>query len=368
MPESSCPISACSVITTSITGPISRLMFPRTRHGFSRAFACRSFPTAHLKIEPWIINGWQSYGSSNSRKGLGGQIKWTPYPWMNIVSNNYGLGHDDLYIPNRGRIHTDNSIEIKYFDKPETDARQDGLLVHRRSGLRIRPQQRHFPGRELPRQHERPLAQASATFPRRDQSQAKLHRVHALRPHLVQERPAWFDHRRRADQQSRALSGAAAAHQWRDGSSAAINAPYFTGNPGDQFKAWDSFVTYDYMPRSGSLSAGSMTIGTPACPTGRSRAELRRRVRVECRTPTTDRRSSSPATTATRRSMDAERCANSLRGARQQRMVSRSAEGRTVCRYRHHGEVLADYRKNSGFWVAQRFNAARKTSFFLRGL
>ena len=37
---------------------------------------------------------------------------------MNIISNNYGLGHDDLYTPNRARIHTDNSIEIKYYDKP----------------------------------------------------------------------------------------------------------------------------------------------------------------------------------------------------------------------------------------------------------
>src|ERR1035438_339689 len=76
------------------------------------------FPTPHLKIEPWIINGWQSYASANSRKGLGGQIKWTPRPWVNIISNNYGLGHDDLYIPQRGRIHTDDSIEVKYFDKP----------------------------------------------------------------------------------------------------------------------------------------------------------------------------------------------------------------------------------------------------------
>jgi hypothetical protein len=32
-------------------------------------------------------------------------------------------------------------------------------------------------------------------------------------------------------------------------SSAAINAPYFTGNPGDPFKAWDMSVTYDYMPK-----------------------------------------------------------------------------------------------------------------------
>ena len=85
---------------------------------FFQGIRVQMFPTEHLKIEPWFINGWQSYGSSNGRKGLGGQIKWTPYPWMNIVSNNYGLGHDDLYITNRGRIHTDNSLEIKYYDHP----------------------------------------------------------------------------------------------------------------------------------------------------------------------------------------------------------------------------------------------------------
>ena len=31
--------------------------------------------------------------------------------------------------------------------------------------------------------------------------------------------------------------------------SAAINSPYFTGNPGDPFKAWDTSATFDYMPR-----------------------------------------------------------------------------------------------------------------------
>jgi len=85
---------------------------------FFNGLRVQIFPNPHLKIEPWFINGWQSYGSANSRKGLGGQIKWTPRPWVNIVSNNYGLGHDDLYIPNRGRVHTDDSIEIKYFDRP----------------------------------------------------------------------------------------------------------------------------------------------------------------------------------------------------------------------------------------------------------
>ena len=32
-------------------------------------------------------------------------------------------------------------------------------------------------------------------------------------------------------------------------SSAAINSPYFTFNPGDPFKAWDTSVTFDYMPK-----------------------------------------------------------------------------------------------------------------------
>src|SRR6202167_1521809 len=78
------------------------------------------FPTAHLKIEPWFINGWQSYGSSNHRPGLGGQIKWTPVPWMNIISNNYGYGQDNLGLPHTERIHTDDSIEVRYYNRPES--------------------------------------------------------------------------------------------------------------------------------------------------------------------------------------------------------------------------------------------------------
>ena len=36
------------------------------------------FPTKNLKIEPWIINGWQSYARYGSKPGLGGQILWRP--------------------------------------------------------------------------------------------------------------------------------------------------------------------------------------------------------------------------------------------------------------------------------------------------
>ncbi len=75
------------------------------------------FPTHHLKIEPWIINGWQSYNKMNGHPGLGGQLKWTPHDWMTVILNQYGFGEDNVGLPKRQRYHTDDSIEIKYFDK-----------------------------------------------------------------------------------------------------------------------------------------------------------------------------------------------------------------------------------------------------------
>ena len=75
------------------------------------------FPTNHLKIEPWIINGWQSYNKMNGHMGLGGQLKWTPYSWMNVIGNQYGYGEDNVGIPGRQRYHTDDSIEIKYWER-----------------------------------------------------------------------------------------------------------------------------------------------------------------------------------------------------------------------------------------------------------
>ena len=77
------------------------------------------FPTHHLKIEPWFINGWQSYNRFNGHPGIGGQIKWTPKPWLEVLGNQYGVGDDNIGLPNRGRYHTDDSVEVKYYDKPK---------------------------------------------------------------------------------------------------------------------------------------------------------------------------------------------------------------------------------------------------------
>jgi Putative beta-barrel porin-2, OmpL-like. bbp2/Carboxypeptidase regulatory-like domain len=77
------------------------------------------FPTNKLKIEPWFINGWQSYAKYNGHPGLGGQLLWMPTEWFKLVANQYGFGQDNLGLPHTERIHTDDSIEIRFYNNPE---------------------------------------------------------------------------------------------------------------------------------------------------------------------------------------------------------------------------------------------------------
>jgi len=85
---------------------------------FFNGLRVQYFPTAKLKIEPWVINGWQSYARTNGKPGLGGQILWRPKPYLDFVWNNYGLGEDAAGFPGRSRIHADYSAQVKYYDNP----------------------------------------------------------------------------------------------------------------------------------------------------------------------------------------------------------------------------------------------------------
>ncbi len=212
------------------------------------------FPNPHLKIEPWFINGWQSYGSSNSRKGLGGQIKWTPKPWMNILSNNYGLGHDDLYIPNRGRIHTDNSIEIKYFDRPGQTLDKMAFSFTADAGCEFGPSTTTSTGTYL----QGVGCHGDTKDPHSiggDYFKAGINPKQSFVGYMLYDR-TWF----KKDHYGVTVGGGQINNPGRylvllppingeTASSAAIDAPYFTGNPSDPFKAWDSSLTFDYMPK-----------------------------------------------------------------------------------------------------------------------
>jgi hypothetical protein len=76
-------------------------------------------PNKHLKIEPWIINGWQSYGKFNKMPGVGGNITWMPNSNLKLLTNNY-FGTDAAGIPDRIRYHSDNSLLLRYFHRPNS--------------------------------------------------------------------------------------------------------------------------------------------------------------------------------------------------------------------------------------------------------
>jgi len=76
-------------------------------------------PTKNLKIEPWIINGWQSYGKFNTMPGVGGNITWMPNSNIKLLTNNY-YGTDAAGIKNRVRFHSDNSFLMRYYNKPNS--------------------------------------------------------------------------------------------------------------------------------------------------------------------------------------------------------------------------------------------------------
>lgn len=76
-------------------------------------------PTKTLKIEPWIINGWQSYGKFNSMPGVGANITWMPNSNVKLLTNDY-YGKDAAMIPGRIRFHSDNSLLVRYYNRPES--------------------------------------------------------------------------------------------------------------------------------------------------------------------------------------------------------------------------------------------------------
>ncbi len=188
------------------------------------------FPTAHLKIEPWFINGWQSYASANHRPGVGGQIKWTPKPWVNIISNNYGLGHDDLFVPNRGRIHTDDSVEVKYYDQPLKTMDKMAFTFTGDMGCEFGGGVScHGDTKGGPKQSFLGYMLYNRFWFKKDLYGLTVGGGEINNPgrYLVLLPP---------------INGETAI-------SAATNSPYFTENPGNPFKAWDSSITFDWMPQ-----------------------------------------------------------------------------------------------------------------------
>ena len=194
------------------------------------------FPTNKLKIEPWIINGWQSYARFNGHLGFGGQILYTPTENLKLVFNNYGVGNDNLAytfpgqptnpLSGTNRIHTDDSILYKYFSGPG-----NGKGVSK--------------------------AAFSFTFDAGCQYGGGISCTRGPNKEnfigAMAYNRLWFDH----DIMAVTLGGGFMNNPGRylalvppiNGANAVTGTPYFTTNPGQKLYQWDTTLNFQYMPK-----------------------------------------------------------------------------------------------------------------------
>jgi hypothetical protein len=160
----------------------------------------------------------------NEAPGVGAQILYRPNGSLSMLSNDY-YGHDWLGVPDRWRVHSDNSIEVKYFDAPKAAYDKGAFSLTFDIGCESGGGVSCTGGASSPKQ--------------------------SFLGFMVYDR-SWFAN----DHFGLTLGGGAMDNPGRylvllppiNGATAYTGTPYFTENPGDQFKAWDSSITFDYMP------------------------------------------------------------------------------------------------------------------------
>jgi hypothetical protein len=183
------------------------------------------FPTDKLKIEPWFINGWQSYARTNSKPGVGGQILWRPKPWLSLVFNNYAVGRDALGVPARKRIHTDDSIQIRYYNRPNKFLDSMAFSFTADAGCEYGGGVSCHGGKGGPNQE--------------------------FLGAMLYNRFQFLK-----DTWGLTIGGGQLSNPGRyltllppiNGADAISGSPYFTLNPGDKYNAYDGTITLDYMP------------------------------------------------------------------------------------------------------------------------
>ncbi len=194
---------------------------------FFEGLRIQTFPSDKLKVELWIINGWQSYGKYNGHPGLGGQLLWEPKEWLKVVANQYGYGQDNLGLPHTERIHTDDSIEVRFYNNPNsTGLSKIAMSLTADAGA----------------QYGGGLCGTCAP------SQGKESFV------------GWMAYNRywwSKDKYAITLGGGEMSNWGRyltllppiNGADAVTGSPYFPEVPGSRAHMWDSTVTFQYMPK-----------------------------------------------------------------------------------------------------------------------
>jgi TolA-binding protein len=224
---------------------------------FFNGLRIQYFPTSKLKIEPWIINGWQSYARYGGKPGLGGQILWRPTSNLDFVFNNYGLGEDDSENLGRSRIHADYSGQFKVYDQPTKFLDKIAFTVTGDAGCEYGggPVSFATPDGVINPKGLSPEKGTTDTYNggvRCHGSEKATGKPKQMFVGWMAYNRYWFKH----DLFALTLGGGQMNNPGRyltllppiNGATAVTGSPYYTENAGDRSQMHDGTVTIDYMP------------------------------------------------------------------------------------------------------------------------
>ena len=208
------------------------------------------YPTKKLKIEPWFINGWQSYARFNGKPGLGGQILWRPTPYLDFVWNNYGLGEDAAGFPGRSRVHADYSAQVKYYDKPTAFFDKAAFTITGDAGCEYGGGAASGP--YDPHGYTPEMGTSSTYSGGVNCHNSKNGRPKQMFIGTMAYARFWF----KKDLYAVTLGGGLMNNPGRyltllppiNGATAVTGTPYYTENAGDRAQMHDGTITVDYMP------------------------------------------------------------------------------------------------------------------------
>jgi hypothetical protein len=224
------------------------------------------FPTQNLKIEPWLINGWQSYAKFNRHPGFGGQILWIPSNDLKLVFNTYTAGQDNLSCQqnnNNGLGTVDSSCQPQNGGNPNAAAGSyvgAGPPVNYANVTRVHEDDsllyKYYDAHGLGGNGISKLA-FSLTWDFGCEYGGGVHCTKGPNKEeflgVMAYNRAWFHN----DLYAVTLGGGFMNNPGRylaltppiNGATAASGSPYFTQQPGQKLFQWDTQLNFQYMPR-----------------------------------------------------------------------------------------------------------------------
>jgi hypothetical protein len=190
----------------------------------------QAFPSDKLKIELWVTNGWQSYAKINNGPGVGCQVLWRPTESVSVVSSEY-YGTDTQDQPDRIRLHTDNSLELRYFNAPGSYLHRAAFSLTADAGFERGGGVSGFANDEGPRQYF-------------------LSAMLYNRMWFANDHVGWTIGGGFMNNPGRylVLYPTGVASPIPNSVTGQVGAQPFSASPGDQFHGWDCSTTFDWMP------------------------------------------------------------------------------------------------------------------------